>query len=125
MKHRSASDPHGIAVGGAHTGLPTVQEAREHFSVMASVKGRSWYAKKLLEFQRFPDRQVASRTLIQLSRTRIEETRVRIVRTKNIRLSRGDGVSGSIDCHASHRRAYGLRSLVRPSYAKRRGETLG
>src|SRR5215469_5397219 len=62
----------------------TVYELREHFSTMARIKGRSWYAKKLLAFQHFPNRCVASETLIQLSHIRIEQTRDRIVRTKNI-----------------------------------------
>jgi hypothetical protein len=66
------------------TPVPAIHQIREHLSTMAQIKGRRWYAKKLLEFQRFPNRRVASRMLIQLSRRRIDETRGRIVRTKNI-----------------------------------------
>src|SRR5262249_45427366 len=61
-----------------------VDEIRKHFSTMAHIKGRRWYAKKLLEFQRSPNRRIASQVLIQLSRQRIDETRKRIVVTKNI-----------------------------------------
>ncbi|HEX6805697.1 MAG TPA: hypothetical protein VF133_18595 [Terriglobales bacterium] len=59
-------------------------EGREHTAALAAVKGRRWYAKKLLEFQEFRDFKVASRTLIQLSRRQIEQSRRRIVLTKNI-----------------------------------------
>ena len=62
----------------------TVQEGREHFSTLARLKGRSWYAKKLLAFQHFPSQRVACETLIRLSRERIAQTRGRIARTKNI-----------------------------------------
>ena len=51
---------------------------------MACIKGRSWYAQKLLEFQHFPNWLVASKTLLRLSRERIAQTRGRIARTKNI-----------------------------------------
>jgi hypothetical protein len=62
----------------------SVLEGREHTAALAAVKGRRWYAKKLLEIQEFRDFKVASRTLIQLSRRQIEQSRRRIVLTKNI-----------------------------------------
>jgi len=63
---------------------PTVQEIREHCSAMAAVKGRRWYAEMVLKAQGFPNRHIANRTLIQTSRRLLEESRGRILRTKNI-----------------------------------------
>jgi hypothetical protein len=68
-----------------HCGLArSVLEIREHAAAMAAVKGRRWYAKRLLAFQEFLDPTAASRALIQASRRQIERSRQRIVLTQNI-----------------------------------------
>jgi hypothetical protein len=68
------------------THVPLLQQ-REHSAAMEVTKGRRWYArwyaKRLLKLQRFPDARVACATLIQMSRRLVEESRIRITRTKN------------------------------------------
>jgi hypothetical protein len=63
---------------------PSVLEQREHVAAMAFVSGPKWYAKRLLEFQSYPNRNLASKALIERSSTLLEESRARIVRSKNI-----------------------------------------
>lgn len=72
------------AVVDARKEHPTVVENREHISATVFVKGRSWYAKKLLAHQTFPDGRAASRALIQSSRRLLDSSRQSIARTKNI-----------------------------------------
>jgi hypothetical protein len=64
------------------THVPLLQQ-REHSAAMEVTKGRRWYAKRLLKLQRFPDARVACATLIQMSRRLLEESRIRITKTKN------------------------------------------
>lgn len=67
-----------------HREQRTALETREHSAAAAAVKGRQWYAGKLLAFQKFPNRRTANAALIQSSRKLLQESRGRIVRTKNI-----------------------------------------
>ena len=67
-----------------HREQRTELEIREHCAAAAAVKGRPWYAGKLLAFQKFPNRRTANAALIQSSRRLLQESRGRIVRTKNI-----------------------------------------
>jgi hypothetical protein len=62
----------------------SVLEKREHDTAIIFVKGTRSYARKLLEFQTFPNRHQASKALIQNSRRLLETSRLSIVRTKNI-----------------------------------------
>jgi hypothetical protein len=62
----------------------SVLEKRERISVLAFVKGPLWYAKKLLDFQPFPNTRESSRALIQNSRRLLEESSTAIMRTKNL-----------------------------------------
>jgi hypothetical protein len=59
-------------------------EKRERISAFAFVKGPRWYARKLLNYQPFPNTREASRALIQNSRRLLEESRSAIMRTKNL-----------------------------------------
>jgi hypothetical protein len=62
----------------------SAMDKRERISVSAFVKGRRWYAKRLLNVQPFPNTREASRALIQNSQRLIEESRVAITKTKNL-----------------------------------------
>jgi hypothetical protein len=62
----------------------TAVEKRERISASAFVKGPRWYARKLLNYQPFPNTREASQALIQNSRRLLEESRVAIMRTKNL-----------------------------------------
>jgi hypothetical protein len=59
-------------------------EKRERISASAFVKGPRWYAKKLLNYQSFPNSREASHALIQNSRRLLAESRGAILRTKNL-----------------------------------------
>jgi hypothetical protein len=59
-------------------------EKRERISASAFVKGPRWYAIKLLNCQPFPNSREASRALIQNSQRLIEESRLAIMKTKNL-----------------------------------------
>lgn len=62
----------------------SIAEMREHVSAVAMVRGRRWYANRLLRFQQFPDRRSANQALLRTSRKLIAESRERIVSGKNI-----------------------------------------
>jgi len=62
----------------------SVLENREHRSATVFVKGRQWYAKTLLEAQKFPNSRAASLELIKNSRRLLEESRHAVIRTRNI-----------------------------------------
>jgi hypothetical protein len=59
-------------------------EKREQISTSAFVKGPRWYARKLLSCQSFPNTREASRALIQNSQRLLAESRVAIIKTKNL-----------------------------------------
>src|SRR5579864_2074194 len=68
----------------------TVLERREQCSARAFVKGRRWYANKLLGFQSFPNRRFACKALLQNSRRLIEQSYHVILKSKNtLAFSRG------------------------------------
>src|SRR5579864_5814970 len=68
----------------------TVLEQREQGSARAFVKGRRWYANKLLGFQSFPNRRFACKALLQNSRRLIEQSYHVILKSKNtLAFSRG------------------------------------
>lgn len=58
-------------------------QERERSSVAAVIKGRRWYAKRLLQTQMFPNNREASLWLISSSRRLITESRQRIQLTRN------------------------------------------
>jgi len=62
----------------------SVVEKRERISASAFVKGPHWYARRLLNFQPFPNTRETSQALIQNSRRLLQESRLAIMRTKNL-----------------------------------------
>jgi hypothetical protein len=68
----------------ASRGKRTVLEKREHSSATAFMRGPRWYAKRLLDFQTFPNRRLACKALVQQSRRLIDDSRLTIVKSKNI-----------------------------------------
>src|SRR5262249_18744374 len=52
----------------------TVMERRERNATEALIKGRRWYANKLLVFQKFPNSRAACRVLLQTSRQLIQDS---------------------------------------------------
>lgn len=62
----------------------TTLEKRVRISASAFVKGRRWYARKMLDSQVFPNRFESSRALILNSRRLLEESRHAISKTKNL-----------------------------------------
>jgi len=73
----SRSDAHGAQ-------RRTAVEKRERTAASAFLKGPRWYARRLLNYQSFPNTREASRALIRNSRRLLEESRVAIMRTKNL-----------------------------------------
>jgi len=59
-------------------------DKRERISAFAFVKGPGWYARRLLNYQAFPNTREASRALIKNSRKLLEDSRVAITKTKNL-----------------------------------------
>ena len=55
-----------------------VMQARERISAEVAVKGKRWYAKKLLQAQMFVNSREASQWLIESSRKLIADSRQRI-----------------------------------------------
>ena len=64
--------------------VPSPVEKRERISALAFVKGRRWYARKMLDSQVFPNRLESSRSLILNSRRLLGESRHAISKTKNL-----------------------------------------
>ena len=62
----------------------SAMDKRERISASAFVKGPRWYARKLLNYQPFTNTRESSRALIQNSHRLLEESRVAIMKTKNL-----------------------------------------